>query len=171
MRYFIGCSSKDEVDQKYHHLAKEVGKILQNEKIVVGGSYSGLMGCVAKENACEVTQVILDVYVSKDEVLDHGIICHSSFERLANIWNLSDVFLFLPGGTGTLAEILSFLEENRTQNTKKILILNEDGFYDEVIQFFRKCQEEKFSPKEIFDHLIIFSHVEELKEFVRSVEK
>ncbi len=160
MYTFIGCSSK-EVHETYHDLAQRVGRLLQHEPIIIGGTFEGLMGVVAK-NHPNVIQIILEDYLPQESVSNRQIVCHSSFERLQQIWNHADQFLFLPGGTGSLTELLAFLEENRTNEPKRIILFNDRGYYDDILAFFEKCQKEKFASSEVFSHLVAVSCYEEL---------
>ena len=58
----------------------------------------------------------------------------------------------MPGGTGTTAEIFSFIEEMRTIKTsKKLIIYNKNNHYNEMIQFIKYLVEKKFNTEDIFD--------------------
>ena len=77
--------------------------------------------------------------------------------------------MILPGGTGTLSELFSFLEENRTKKKKKsIYLLNWNGFYNELIVFLQKLQQERFREDDILEEICMVKSVEE---FIELLEK
>jgi len=170
MKIFVGCSSQDEIPEVYLNLAQNVGKILQNFSVVIGGTCEGMMGRVAKEIPIEqLTQIVLKDYWQEEESSNssHYLLCDTSFERMNQIWNTADCFLILPGGTGTLGELLSFLEENRTkEKKKKILVMNEQNYFGDVLTFIEKAKSLKFSNETVLDGLLVFDHFSELKQYI-----
>lgn len=171
IRIFIGCSAKENLDSRYQNLAHQLSASLSNYEVVVGGSFVGLMKLVCEQiPKNQVTQVYLKDYF--DEIEDNSnsvFLCDTSFERVKQIWDLSDCFLILPGGTGTLSELFSFLEENRTKKKKKsIYLLNWNGFYNELIVFLQKLQQERFREDDILEEICMVKSVEE---FIELLEK
>lgn len=168
LRIFIGCSSRDDIDEKYFSLAGEVFKKLSSHHIIIGGTLVGMMGKVG-DSAKDFSQIILKDYVEDEDLKSlKADVCETSFERLKLIWEQADLFVFLPGGTGTLGEIITFLEENRCKSQKKkIIVLNYQGFYDEIVSFVKKASLLKFCNASILEGLIIVSSVDELLEEVR----
>ncbi len=165
MKVFVGCSSRDNIDSKYFDLAREVGKRLQGCELVIGGTIVGMMGVVANTFSKDaITQIILKDYLEEGSKLNKGYVCDTSFERMKLIWEECDVILFLPGGTGTLGEIFTFLEENRSKTSrKKIVLLNYDHYYDMLISFIESMKEKEFSSNEILDGLVIIQNEKELE--------
>ena len=77
------------------------------------------------------------------------------------------MFIALPGGTGSLTEIFGCLEEIRTQDkNKKIIIFNYNNFYMPIINFIDKLIENGFNNKEIKDYIVIANNIDELKKKV-----
>ena len=92
-------------------------------------------------------------------------ICITSCERTSSIYLECDVILFLPGGTGTFAEIFGMLEENRSiNNPKEIILYNYNGFYDGVLDLIQFCVDNKFNTNDIFDYFCVCYSMEEIIE-------
>lgn len=169
MRIFVGCSSKEEIDEKYKVVATRMSHLLCSYDIVIGGTFMGLMKLVSRSISKEqITQVCLKDYLKNEEDLTNFIVCDTSFERLQKIWELSDCFLLLPGGTGTLSEFFSFFEENRTKSKKKkIYLLNYDGFYDEILFFLQSLEKEKFCDESFMEDVFVVKTPEEFIELLK----
>lgn len=166
MKIFIGCSSKEEIPETFLNLAEELGEFLKKEQIIIGGTKVGMMGRVVRNIPLEnVTQIILKDYLEEGVLPTKSMrICDTSFERMEQIWKSADVFLFLPGGTGTLGEMISFLEENRMSwKKKKIYILNHQNYYDDIIKFIEKAKKLRFSNDEILSEFLFVNNIDELK--------
>ncbi|MCI8467446.1 MAG: hypothetical protein HFI08_04580 [Bacilli bacterium] len=169
MKVFVGCSSRDEIAEEYLQLASFVGKLLQNNELVIGGTCVGMMGRVAKEvNKTQLTQIVLADYVIEGaQKTEHFYVCETSFERMKQIWDQSDLFLFLPGGTGTLGEIITFLEENRAKKQKKkIIVFNYEHYYDDVFAFIEKAKQNCFSNEEILEGITFITSLKDLEEIL-----
>jgi hypothetical protein len=164
MNVFVGCSSRNEIAQEYFELARRVGEKLLKHHLIIGGTRNGLMGEVASVFPLKkVTQIVLKAYVLEDKEDEHLKICETSFERMKFIWNQADCFLFLPGGTGTLGEIVSFLEENRAREVKKkIIVFNYHHFYDDLLRFIEKAKTEHFCNDEILEGIVFIEEEQEL---------
>ena len=72
--------------------------------------------------------------------------------------------MFLPGGTGSLSEIFSSLEEYRTiDQLKQIIIYNYKGFYDPIISLIERLIKEGFNDEGVIKKLIVVNNLKELK--------
>lgn len=164
MKVFVGCSSRDEIAKEYFTLAEEVGRCLQNHDVIIGGTEEGMMGSVVK-NLDHFKRIVLKDYLNEDTVIhDLDIVCDTSFERLQLIWENTDLFFFLPGGTGTLGEMLSFLEENRTKKQKKkIILFNYHHYYDNVVAFVKQAEELKFCNQDILEGIRFIESIQDFK--------
>lgn len=170
MQIFIGCSSRNEIPKYYLELAKKVGNLLKEEHLIIGGSTNGMMGKVIEDvPSTNITQIILKDYLSKETInSNQTIICETSFERVKNIWERADILVLLPGGIGTLSEIMNFLEENRTkEKKKKIIILNVQNYYNDIIDFIKAAQELQFCDSNILEGLTLVTNLQELKEQIK----
>ncbi|NMG08177.1 TIGR00730 family Rossman fold protein [Brasilonema sp. UFV-L1] len=154
MKYIcVFCGSSMGVKPAYKQAAIALGKALARRKLglVYGGGNVGLMGTVA--DGClaaggEVLGVIPDFLVAK-EIAHTGLtqlhIVKSMHERKTMMAQLSDAFVALPGGYGTLeefCEILTWAQLGLHQ--KPFALLNIKGYYDSLLKFFDQAVTEEF---------------------------
>jgi len=150
----VFCSSSDAISQKYFDVAKGLGEIMakNNFDLVYGGAGVGLMKKVSdavKNNGQKVTGVIPEAIQNKrigNEYLDTLFITKTMHERKQKMYELSDAFIALPGGFGTLEELLEIMTLKQLEYHKKpIVIFNQDGFFDNILKQFDVFYDEKFS--------------------------
>jgi len=169
MKVFIGCSSSGSIDEKYCKLAYDVSEAIakQNHALVYGGASYSMMGECYKafsENKKEIIAIMAEKY-KEDLVnltLSNNYVVKTSLERIAVIYEVSDAFVILPGGIGTIEELFSILEENRTNKWKKIIIFNYDHFYDIVIEWLNKNVNTGFVYPEDIEEIKVVETVEQL---------
>lgn len=148
---FLGANPGN--DPKYADAARAMGRELARRNIttVYGGSNMGLMGILA-ESAMEaggnVVGVIPRSLVQK-EVAHTGLselhIAESMHERKALMAELSDGFIAMPGGIGTMDEIFEiFTWAQLGFHTKPCGLLNVDGYYDPLLGFLDNVVNEGF---------------------------
>ena len=152
-RICVFCGSSPGARPEYIKTARELGTALAKNKIglVYGGAKVGMMGAVASatmEAKGEVTGVIPKELVKK-EVAFTGItdlrIVNSMHERKALMADLSDGFIALPGGLGTIEEFFEVLTWAQLGIHKKPCgFLNVSGYYDKAIEFIDHAVEEQF---------------------------
>ncbi len=147
----VFCGAQTSANPAFEASAREVGSYLADNKIrlVYGGGSVGMMGAVA--DACleaggEVIGVIT-TYLQSRELGHPGItemrVVETMLERKQVMADLSDGFISLPGGIGTLDELFEMLTWSRLSvHDKPSGVLNVDGFYDELISFTQKTQVE-----------------------------
>jgi len=137
----------------YVEAAKELGRLLveRGYGIVYGGGNVGLMNVIANtmlELHGHVTGVIPDTLVSK-EVAHQGLsdlrVVGSMHERKALMAELSDGFIAMPGGIGTMEEFFEVLSWAQLGiHAKPCGLLNVSGYYDPLIQFLDHAVSEDF---------------------------
>jgi len=151
-RIAVYCGSATPQDPRYMELAREVGTALARKGIgvVYGGGRLGLMGAVAGSALLaggEVLGVIPEALV-KGEVANYDCdltIVANMHERKAAFTRLSDGFLVLPGGVGTMDELWEAVSWAQLgYHAKPIGLLNAFGFYDGLIAFNRHMAEVGF---------------------------
>ena len=159
----VFCSSSDSVDDTYKKAAIELGKKISANKqsLVYGGANVGLMGLIAStagENGANVTGVIPEsikqvAYKECDEL----IYTTDLRERKAIMEQKSDAFIAMPGGFGTLEEVIEILTLKQLNfHSKPIVFLNINNFYQKLIELFETFFEERFA-KESYQELYHFS--------------
>ena len=137
--------------------------------VVYGAGGIGLMGVLADavlENGGEITGVIPDKLMGM-EVAHEGItelrVVRTMHERKALMAELSDGFVALPGGLGTLEETMEMLTWLQLgYHDKPVGLLNIRGYYDPLLAFFRHMNEEGFISEKILDSFTVDDTPEEL---------
>ena len=152
-RLAVYCGSASPDDPRYIQLAYDVGKGLAERGIatVYGGGRLGLMGAVARgalEAGGEVIGVIPDALASS-EVANHDCTelhtVSGMHERKQKFTDLSDGFVTIPGGVGTMDELWEAVSWAQLgYHTKPVGLLNAFGFYDHLIAFNRHMAEVGF---------------------------
>jgi len=149
----VYCGATDRADAKYAAAARELGAGIARRgwTLVWGGSKTGLMGAVArgaKENGGRVVGVLPE-FIQKWEVAypeaDEMIIVSTMAERKLILMARSDVYVVLPGGLGTLDELAEVLDLRQLErHHKPVILLNQDGYYDELLSFLNRGVTEHF---------------------------
>lgn len=161
----VFCGSAFGTDKIYLETAQELGKTIakQGKTLVYGGGKSGLMGVVADSALAaggKVIGVIPEVLVNK-ELAHTGLtelyVVKDMHERKTKMSELSDAFVAMPGGSGTLEEI--FEQWTWAQlgiHLKACAFLNVDGFYDDLLKFIEVTTQKGFT-HERFNNALISS--------------
>ena len=152
-RLAVYCGSASPEDPRYLELARDVGAGLAQRGIgvVYGGGRLGLMGAVASgalDEGGEVIGVIPDA-LANSEVANHDCTeLHTvggMHERKQKFTDLSDGFVTIPGGVGTMDELWEAVSWAQLgYHTKPVGLLNAFGFYDHLIAFNRQMAEVGF---------------------------
>ena len=152
-RLAVYCGSASPADTRYIELARDVGRALAERGIgvVYGGGRLGLMGAVASgalKAGGEVIGVIPDA-LAGSEVANRD--CTELYtvsgmhERKQRFTDLSDGFVTIPGGVGTMDELWEAVSWAQLgYHTKPVGLLNAFGFYDHLIAFNRHMAEVGF---------------------------
>ncbi|MBO9518293.1 MAG: TIGR00730 family Rossman fold protein [Porphyrobacter sp.] len=174
-RLAVYCGSASPEDPRYEELAMDVGKALAQRGIgvVYGGGRLGLMGAVAAGallEGGEVIGVIPDALVQA-EVANRACtelhVVSTMHERKKAFTDLSDGFLTLPGGVGTMDELWEAVSWAQLgYHAKPVGLLNAYGFYDGLIEFYQRMGESGFIRAE---HRGILIHDTELDPLVASM--
>jgi uncharacterized protein (TIGR00730 family) len=160
----VYCSSSDAVPARYFEAARELGALIAHRRVtmVYGGGRVGLMGAVAMavhEHKGRVIGVIPDYLRLKEvcyEEADELIVTKDMRERKAIMEDRADAFITLPGGFGTLEELLEILTLKQLgRHHKPIVLLNTGGFFNPLVELFEQIYIEKFARQEYreFYHL------------------
>ncbi|MFC4295784.1 TIGR00730 family Rossman fold protein [Novosphingobium tardum] len=149
----VYCGSATPADPRYIELARDVGRTLAQRGIglVYGGGRLGLMGALASaalDAGGEVIGVIPEALVG-GEVANTDCtelrIVANMHERKAAFTHLSDGFLTIPGGVGTMDELWEAVSWSQLgYHAKPVGLLNAFGFYDHLIAFNRHMIEVGF---------------------------
>jgi uncharacterized protein (TIGR00730 family) len=145
-RLAVYCGSATPADARYVELAREVGETLAARGIgvVYGGGKLGLMGAVASgalkaggEVIGVIPQALANAEVANHDCTELHIVDGMHARKLA-FTELSDGFLTLPGGVGTMDELWEAVSWAQLgYHTKPVGVLNAFGFYDHLLAFNR----------------------------------
>ena len=152
-RICVFCGSSSGVLPIYEDIARQVGKELAAREIglVYGAGNIGLMGVIANEVLQEGGEVIgvIPEFLLEKEIACEGLtslhVVSSMHQRKALMADLSDAFMALPGGFGTLEEICEMITWAQLGlHRKPCGILNVNGFFSSLLDFFDRQVQEGF---------------------------
>jgi uncharacterized protein (TIGR00730 family) len=141
----VYCGSSPGTDPAFLAAATRLGELFVEHGVglVYGGGSNGLMGAVARsvhEHGGEVTGIIPEFLKSKGRLFaeaDEVIVTHDMHERKRLMFDRADAFVALPGGIGTLEELVEQLTWAQLgRHRKPIVIVNINGFWDGLIEVF-----------------------------------
>ena len=161
-------------------MAKEIAEIISKHKIKViyGGGNLGLMGEIARTLIKLETEVIgiIPKFLIKDEEanikITHLKIVPNMSKRKENLFKLGDAFLILPGGTGTLEEVIEVLSwKNLKLHNKPIIFFNFDNYWSPLIKQFDKITKNKFGNKNLQNKFQVIRSTKEFNKILQSWTK
>lgn len=173
----VFASSCNYLEKNYYEAAGELGKLLAAAGInlVYGGSCLGLMWACAekmKEHGSKITGVMPEKLHEMDVFSDY---CDEFFltpcmrSRKAKMDELSDAVIALPGGFGTLEELSEMIVQKQLgYNQKAIVILNTNGFYDRLLDFFEEIITQKFAASKASNLYFIASSPAQAVEYLKN---
>lgn len=167
----VYCASSDRLEPKYPAMAEAVGREIarQGWALVYGGGKTGLMGAVARGTKSGGGRVIgvIPEFMKERELgfseADELISVLTMRERKMTMETRADAFLALPGGWGTLEELLEILTLAHLEVLHKpVIVLNHEGYYDDLLRMFERVVEEKFMHATIRGKYAVARSVEEI---------
>jgi uncharacterized protein (TIGR00730 family) len=160
----VFSSSSDAVATHYMEAASMLGALLAKQKLtlIYGGGKVGLMGAIARSVHANGGRVIgvIPHYLRKKEVAyeeaDELIVTRCLRERKAVMEERADAFVALPGGFGTLEEILEILTLKQLEaHGKPVVFLNTNGFFGPLIAMFERLYDEQFTKRDYRAHYYV----------------
>ena len=150
----VFASSSNYLEEAFYEDSRELGKLIGENgfNIVYGGSTLGMMWACAeqvKANGGKVygvmPQRLVDMGCRTDNC-DEFHLAVGMRDRKQKMDEISDAVVALAGGFGTLEELAEMIVQKQLgYNKKPIVILNTNGFYDKLLEFFDVIVEEKFA--------------------------
>ena len=175
-RIAVYCASSAKINKGYLKQAEYLAEdfIEKNVKLVFGGGKTGLMGHLASKILASDGQVqgVMPNFL-KDIELHHPLVKDFIFvetmsERKKLLMKDTEGVIALPGGCGTLEELLEVITLKRLgRYLKPIIIVNHDGFYDSLIELLSKMVKENFMRSE---HLLLWTVVSSSKDALTAIE-
>jgi uncharacterized protein (TIGR00730 family) len=168
----VYCGSSPGRDGRYVDTAKAFGTILGQQKInlVFGGGGVGLMGAVARaarDAGGEVTGIIPEFLVNRERPeaahSTRTVVTRDMHERKRKMFELADAFVALPGGIGTLEELVEQLTWIQLgQHQKPLLVLNINGFWNPLLALLNNFRDLGFVGQHAIDNLLVTDRVEDV---------
>jgi len=166
----VFCGSSDAADPAYLTAAADLGRALAaaDLKLVYGGGGVGLMGATARgahEAGGKVLGIIPDFLVGRERALDsvETVVVTSMHQRKMMMFEQSDGFVILPGGIGTLEEVVELLSWRRLDlHAKPTVFYNPRGFWEPLFKLFQHTVDEKLTPPEFMSAWVSVETVDEI---------
>lgn len=164
MKIAVFCGSSRGNDERFAEAASEFGRYIasQGMDLVFGGGKVGLMGVVADAVLAGGREVygVIPESLRDRELAHQGLtrldVVASMHERKALMAEMADAFVALPGGPGTMDEIFeAWTWAQLGYHDKPCALLNVDGYYDELIAFFKTMAGCGFLKAEYADMVIV----------------
>ena len=171
----IFCGAHEGKNPKYAEAAKLISEIIAKKgiNIVFGGGNVGLMKIIsdtALDNGVKALGISLKSLHELELVnprLEEVVVAQTLLDRKDVFMDRSDAFIVLPGGVGSLDELAEVMASNQLGIINKpIGVLNTEGYYDHLLNWFDKAVEEGFISKANLDELIISDSPEKLVDAV-----
>ncbi len=175
----IFCGSSPGKNKQYVKVAKRLGAFMaQNDfRLIYGGASIGIMGAIAEkilQDSGEVVgimpQSIIDLEVAHSG-LSEFIKTESMHERKNLMHEMSDLFIALPGGMGTMDEICETITWAQLDfHQKPTIIFNFEGYYDHFIAHIHQMNKEGFYADEHLKLFKVCNSYEELEALLVSLK-
>jgi cytokinin riboside 5'-monophosphate phosphoribohydrolase len=160
MHVCVYCASSNQIAEDYFEIARALGTGMSQRgwALVYGGGSVGLMGALAETIHAAggtvigiIPQALLDrevAYLAADEL----IVTTTLRQRKQMMDDRADAFVILPGGFGTLEEMLEIITLRQLQyHTKPIIIVNAKGFFNALLAQFEHIFMEGFANKKFLN--------------------
>lgn len=173
----VYCASSTKIDEKYFRAAEELGTLIAQNglRLITGAGRMGLMNTVQEAVLAAGGQAtgVIPTFMIKEGWHHTGLTelieTASMHERKQTMARLSDGVIALPGGCGTLEELLEIITWKQLGlYLNPIIILNIDGFYDLLLAQLDKCVENNFMRIEHADIWKVASTPQEAMEMLLS---
>ncbi len=161
MNICVFSSSSNAIAEVYFEEAHALGKLIAegNHALINGGANVGLMEAVtvaASNHGAKTIGIIPEMLKERSLASDNAhqvIVTPDMQERKARMRDMSDAFIALPGGFGTLEEILEVITLRQlSYHTKPIVFINTNGFFNHLFKQFEVSYNEMFA-KDVYREL------------------
>lgn len=171
MKILISSSQNESIDEKYKESARNLCSFLaEDNNTLIWGSGARSIMRVAYEEFAKRNREILGYtnpkYVDEIEFLPKAkhVVLEDTFELKKVLFNEADLIIILPGGTGTISELFTYIEEIRSNDrTKSLIVYDEYGHYKKTVELIEDLIVRKFNSNSIYDYLHIAHNLDEFK--------
>jgi len=167
----VYCGSGPGTNPRFIEAAKALGKVFaENDvRLVYGGGSLGMMGAVATsvlDHGGRVTGIIPDFLTSRENALTRVqelIVTPDMHERKRLMFEHSDAFVAMPGGVGTLEELVEQLTWKQLgRHAKPVLLANVDGFWEPLLALFTHMRATEFIRPSLSFEILKAERVEDI---------
>ena len=175
----VFCGAHLGKSPEYKKAAEQIGKLMAEKdlQVIFGGGNVGLMKVVADTainyggRATGITLKSLDEFELTNPNINEIIITQSLFERKEKFLDMSDAFIVLPGGVGSLDELLEVMVNNQLGGINKpVGLLNINGYYDGIIDWLQRSVDDEFVSIENQKQVLVSDNPKDLLEMVLSAK-
>ena len=176
----IFCGAHTGRNPEYAKAAESIAKAIAKKgiNIVFGGGNVGLMKIIsdtALDNGVEVLGISLKSLHALELVnprVDEIVVSDTLLDRKDEFMSRSDAFIVLPGGVGSLDELAEIMASNQLGIINKpVGILNTEGYYDHLLNWFNKAVDEGFISSKNLDELLVADSPDELIDMITNHQK
>jgi uncharacterized protein (TIGR00730 family) len=172
----VYCGSSPGTDPVFVETARKFGKILAENsvRLVYGGGSIGLMGAIAeavRKHGGEATGIIPEFMTRREQprrLAQELIVTRDMHERKRTMFERADAFVALPGGIGTLEEVVEQLTWAQLGRHKKpILFANISGYWNPLLALIAHMRELEFMPGAMRVNFLVADRVEDILPMLR----
>ncbi|SNT70769.1 TIGR00730 family Rossman fold protein [Psychrobacter sp. LV10R520-6] len=176
----VYCGSRLGNSDIYEQAARELGQALAENGLglVYGGASIGLMGAVADEVVKSGAQAVgvIPTFMLKHEIAHEALtrlhLTDTMHTRKTVMAEYADAFITLPGGLGTLEEIMEIATWRQLyQHEKPMIILNINGFYDCLIEHLKYTADQGFMKQQDLERLVVCNTINEAIDLLQVIVK
>jgi len=167
----VYCGSSPGTEPAFIEAAQKLGKILAENgvQLIYGGGSVGLMGALAEsvlEHGGQVTGIIPEFLTKRERprrLAQELIVTRDMHERKRKMFELADAFVAMPGGVGTLEELVEQLTWVQLGRHKKpILLANINGFWDPLCALLDHMKALEFIRSDLDFDLLVAAKVADI---------
>ena len=175
----VFCGAHVGKSPNYKTAAEQIGMLIAEKglEVIFGGGNVGLMKIVADtaiKNGGTVTGITLKSlheFELTNPNINEIIITHSLFERKEKFLEMSDAFIVLPGGVGSMDELLEVMVSNQLGGINKpVGLLNTNGYYNGFLDWLQRSVDDEFVSQENQRQIHISENPKELLEMILSAK-
>ena len=175
----VFCGAHVGKSPNYKTAAEQIGMLIAEKglEVIFGGGNVGLMKIVADtaiKNGGTVTGITLKSlheFELTNPNINEIIITHSLFERKEKFLGMSDAFIVLPGGVGSMDELLEVMVSNQLGGINKpVGLLNTNGYYNGFLDWLQRSVDDEFVSQENQRQIHVSENPKELLEMILSAK-
>jgi uncharacterized protein (TIGR00730 family) len=176
----VYCGSSPGTDPVFVETAQKFGKILAESgvRLIYGGGSIGLMGAIAeavRDYGGEATGIIPEFMTRREQprrLAQELIVTRDMHERKRTMFERADAFVALPGGIGTLEEVVEQLTWAQLGRHKKpILFANINGYWNPLLALIAHMRDLEFMPGALRVNFLVADRVEDILPMLREAAR